>query len=605
MVSVARTGIVLGVWCMLSAALGLGSQDPGGYPEPASTTAARPTSTYAPTAMVAAAHPLAAKAGTQILKSGGNAIDAMVAVQMVLTVVEPQSSGIGGGCFIMYHDAKTAETFAIDGREETPAGASRGDFLDASGKVIADAITGAHCAGVPGTVAAMHLAHARWGKLPWPVVLEPARRLAAEGIGVTPRLRLSIEVNRRRFLKFPSSRATFLDADGEPPEIGTVLKQPDLARTFALLADAGPDAFYRGPIARAIVRAVRECPVRPGKMTLEDLDSYRAVYRQPVRFRYHGHEIVGMPPPSSGTLTLGLMCDLLSSLPAEQRRPGTLEEINHWARIESLAFADRNAYLGDADFSDLAMSELLAADRLRARRADLLTLKPGAKARPGPRPGGRAGDPDTEPNPTEGRDTSHFSIVDQDRNVVSCTTTIEHGMGCGYVVPGAGFLLNNELSDFDLGRTTGPNVLDPTRRPRRTALSDNTAPAGKRPRSSMTPIIVFKDGKPYLTLGSPGGAYIIGVVGQTLVGVLDHGLTIQDAISLPRVSCRNTATLSLEDRYPNRHELILKLEQLGWRVMPLSPADSNWGGAHGIRLLPDGRLEGGYDPRREGAVRGF
>ena len=301
--------------------------DAEAYPEPVEVPHYLPPATVTKHAMVSAAHPLAARTGVDILRQGGNAIDATVAVQMVLNVVEPQSSGIGGGCFILYHDAKTKRTHCIDGREETPAQARRADFLDANGKVIDDELTGGLPVGVPGTVAAMWQAHQRWGNLPWVRVFEPAIKLADEGIGVTPRLRISIAANRSRFLRLPTSKAVFLHEDGSLPELGEVLEQRDLARTLRLIADQGPRVFYQGEIAQDIVKTVQGSTSRAGRLTLDDLKHYRAVPREPIRFTYRGHEIVSMPPPSSGGITLGLYLGILEDSDITATKPGSRAEI--------------------------------------------------------------------------------------------------------------------------------------------------------------------------------------------------------------------------------------------------------------------------------------
>jgi gamma-glutamyltranspeptidase/glutathione hydrolase len=570
--------------------------DPGDFPEPNDVPSVLPSAVRHKSAMVAAAHPLAARIGTDILQAGGNAIDATVAVQLALGVVEPQSSGIGGGCFIVYYDAKTKKTHCIDGREETPAGARREDFLVADGKVIKDALTGCRAAGVPGTVAGMHLAHQKWGRLPWKQVVTPAIKLAEDGIGVTPRLRDAIAANRSRFLKIPSSKSQYL-VDGQVPEIGTVLRFPEMGKTLRRIAEQGPAGFYEGETADLIVKAVQSCHIAPGRITLDDLKNYRALERDPIEFPYRGYQLVGMPPPSSGTITLGIILYCLERIEPKDRLPTTVNGIDAWARAESVAFADRNAYLGDQDWqTNYHMKYLLAPSRLDNRRRESLELKAGTKAKPGElfnlQPSVR---PD---NPREGNNTTHFSIVDADRNVVSCTTTIEHGMGCGVVVPGAGFLLNNEMTDFDLDKAGEPNSLDASRRTVGNHL------AGKRPRSSMAPLIIFKDGQPLMTVGSPGGPLIISIVGETVINVLDHGMDMQQAINAARYSCRN-GKLEVDGMFKNRAELVKQLEARGGKVPELKAGNTVWGGAHGIRILPDGTLEGGADPRREGAVRGY
>jgi len=589
------------------------------YPEPVDVPRWFPPATLHEKAMVSAAHPLAARAGANILKTGGNAIDAMVATQMVLNVVEPQSSGIGGGCFILFYDAREKKTYCIDGREECPAAARREDFLGTDGKEKPEALTGGLPVGVPGTVAAMWLAHERWGKLPIGRVLEPAIKLAEEGIGVTARLRTMILVNRPRFLRFPSSRAVFLHADGGVPELGEVRRQPQLAQTLRLLVEHGPRVFYEGEIAADIVKTVREAAYQPGRLAMDDLKRYRAVYREPVTFSYRGYECLSMPPPSSGGITVGMILGMLEGKEIAKHKPERVGEVDLLARASAAAFADRNAYLGDQDWSpELDMKALLAPERVRHRAEAAWEQEAGKQFRPGPRPDRRTGGGeswsrlvgplaervDYAGNPHEGDNTTHFSVVDGERNVVACTTTIEHGMGSALVVAGRGFLLNNELTDFDLVKEFGPNALDASRRPRSTALTDNKEPAGKRPRSSMTPVFVFKEGKPYLTLGSPGGSQIINIVAQCLVNVIDHGMDVQQAINAPRLSSQNRP-LTLEGHYKSRAALISALKQAGWPVQESQAGYQAWGGAHGIRIRPDGKLEGGADPRREGAVRGF
>ncbi|MCS6975979.1 MAG: gamma-glutamyltransferase [Gemmatales bacterium] len=580
--------------------------DPAGEltepPEPGQIPVYQPKAVLARNGMVSAAHPLAARIGVEILRQGGNAVDAMVAVQMALNVVEPQSSGIGGGCFILYYEAAQRRITCLDGREEVPAAARRADFLDSQGRVVDDDLTGGAPVGVPGTVAAMWEAHRRWGKLSWPKVLEPAIRLAEDGIGITPRLRQSIALNRSRFLRFPTSRRIFLKPDGSVPEIGEVLRQHDLARTLRLLSQHGPAVFYEGEIARDIVRTVQNASYRPGKLSLEDLKRYRVVERDPIRFSYRGHEIVSVPPPSSGGITLGLMLGILEPTDLASCKPGSVEEVELLARAGAASFADRNAYLGDQDWNpDIPMRRLLEPTYVRQRAKIALNHKSGRPFEPGRLIEGHF---QASENPREGHDTTHFSIVDNQRNVIACTTTIEHGMGCALVVEGRGFLLNNELTDFDLDRESGPNALDPTPRPRRTALDAPDSIGGKRPRSSMTPVIVFRDGEPYVSVGSPGGVQIIGIVGQILVNLLDHKMDMQQAINAPRLSSRN-GPLELEALYPQRANLVRELERRGWRIEPLRPLYDVWGGAHGIRINSDGTLEGGADPRREGAVRGW
>jgi gamma-glutamyltranspeptidase/glutathione hydrolase len=328
--------------------------------------------------------------------------------------------------------------------------------------------------------------------------------------------------------------------------------------------------------------------VQPSKLSLGDLRDYRAVFRPPVRFTYRGQEIVSAPPPSSGGITLGLMLGMLEPSDMTKIAAGSLEEIEMLARVGNTAFADRNAYLGDQDWTPAYdMRALLDRKYVAGRREAALHASPRETQKPGMPFSHPPGDAVT--NPREGQNTTHFSIIDADRNVVACTTTIEHGMGCGLVVPGRGFLLNNELTDFDLDLTKAPNAVDASRRQRHTALSSNplpmgegrvSEPGGKRPRSSMTPVIVFKDGKPYLSTGSPGGSQIIGIVAQVLVNALDHGMDMQQAINAPRMNSRN-GPITLEALYLQRGELATALRQRGWPVKDVPPGYEVWGGAQG------------------------
>jgi gamma-glutamyltranspeptidase/glutathione hydrolase len=449
----------------------------------------------------------------------------------------------------------------------------------------------------------MWQAHSRWGKLPIDRVLAPAVRLAEQGVGVTPHFRDAVASQADRLRKFPASKAAFLHPDGSVPDLGEVFTQPDLARTLRLLAEQGPKAFYEGEIAADVVKAVRESGVHPGRMSADDLRNYRPIERPPVRFPYRGHELVSAPPPSSGGITLGLMLGVIESAEERVAPMGSLEEADLLARAGAVAFADRNAYLGDPDATPgLDMRSLLDPNRLAGRRAAAKALKPGTRAEAGPRPGAPAAAGNAAGNSEEGRHTSHISIVDADRNFVACTTTVEGVMGSGVVVPGRGFVLNNELTDFDLNRATGPNALDP----RRIQRGPDRLPGGKRPRSSMTPTILFKNGQPVMTVGSPGGSYIIGIVAQVIHNVLDQDCDMQQAINAPRLTAQNRP-LELEANYPDRVKLSRELGERGWSVRKTA-ADSPerlFGNAHGIRVRPDGKLEGGSDPRGEGVARGY
>jgi len=563
---------------------------------------------------VSCAHPLATRVGMRILEEDGTAVDALVAVHMLLNVVEPQNSGIGGGCFIVYYDAATGKVHCVDGREETPQGVRREDFLE-NGKVVAEDMTGGLPVGVPGSVAALWQAHRAWGRIPWPKLLAPAIALADEGFPISPKLTQAIGDNRSRLQRFPASRRLFLPSDGSLPTVGYHMRNPDLARTLELLARQGPQVFYEGEIARDIVRSVREAAFRPGKLELEDLRNYRAVLREPVRFSYRGYEIVSVPPPSSGGITLGLYLGLLERCPARNAgvlpAAGSPEEITLLAQASAAAYADRQAYLGDPDWADHDMRRLIDPEYLTRRATHVWCQPPGTHFAPGPLT-------QTGPMPAvapaladrhaelpaqaerhgEGPHTTHIAIVDRRGNVVACTSTLEHTMGCALVVEGRGFLLNNELTDFDLDVPVGANALQAGRRPRRTALDSPASWGSKRPRSSMTPVIVLRHGKPYLTLGSPGGTRIISTVAQVLVNVLDHDMDLPRALQAPRMHCPN-GPLELEKGYPQREKLLEQLRARGWRIAGHLET-SAWGNVHAIMMHPAGTLSAAADPRGEG-----
>jgi gamma-glutamyltranspeptidase/glutathione hydrolase len=535
--------------------------------------------------MVAAAHPLAAEAGLAILRAGGGAADALVAVQTVLGLVEPQSSGIGGGAFLVWYDAGTGAVTTIDGRETAPMAASPDLFLDDNGEPLPffEAVVGGRSVGVPGVVALMERLHDDHGKLPWSDLFKPAIDLANEGFVVTPRLNALISGDRERLAGQPAARAYFLDADGEPPAVGSVLRNPAYAETLTAIAQRGAMAFYEGEIAERVVAAVQGHPVTPGLLELSDLAAYEAKERPAICAPYRGYSVCGMGPPSSGALTVGQILGIASHFDLAALGPEDPESWRIVGDASRLAFADRGRYMADSDFVDMP-NGLLDPDYLESRAA--LIRRPAALApeavKPGEPPWDKA-ELRLDGFSFEMPSTSHFVIVDADGNIASTTTSIENAFGSRQMA--AGFLLNNQLTDFSFQPDANGE-----------AVANRVEP-GKRPRSSMSPTIVLKDGKPVFALGSPGGSAIIPYVAKTIIALIDWKMDMQQAVSLPHLANRFgrydvEAGTAAEALAPD-------LEALGYEV---SVRDMN-SGLHGVEITADG-LEGGADPRREGLVLG-
>jgi gamma-glutamyltranspeptidase/glutathione hydrolase len=534
--------------------------------------------------MVAAANPLAAQAGYDVLKAGGTAADAMVAVQLMLNLVEPQSSGIGGGAFMLYWDAASRSLQTFDGRETAPAAATPAYFLTAEGEPMGfwDAVVGGRSVGVPGTLRLLELAHTMHGRMAWTELFEPAIALAEAGFEVSPRMAKSIaSSSEKKLAKFGAARAYFFNLDGTPLAAGTRLKNPAFATALKMIARDGADALYRGPIARDIVAAVQATTDNPGVMTLQDLADYRVKLRQPVCHDYRAYEVCGMGPPTSGGLTVGQILGVLGHFDlAGMGR--TVDSVHLFAEAGKLAYADRALYMADSDFVSVPVKGLLDPAYLTAR-AQLVKLDGAMEKAAAGNPPWREAElraPDSDP---ERPGTSHFVIRDRYGNALSMTTTIETGFGSRVMTNG--FLLNNELTDFSRA---------PEKDGRPVA---NRIEAGKRPRSSMAPTMVFKDGEPYLLVGSPGGSRIINYVAKTLVAILDWNLDVQAALDLGHFVNRNGAT-DLEEG-TEAADLKEALEARGHQV---KVRDLN-SGLHAI-LIKDGQLIGGADPRREGVALG-
>ncbi|MBE3640282.1 gamma-glutamyltransferase [Mangrovicoccus algicola] len=535
--------------------------------------------------MISAANPLAVQAGAKILEAGGSAADAMIATQAVLGLVEPQSSGLGGGAFLVWYDAASGTLATLDGRETAPMAATPTLFQDMAGQPMGfmDAVVGGRSVGTPGTPALMKAAHERWGRKEWPGLFLEAINLADQGFPVSPRLAGLVAENAASLARFPATAAYFLPG-GTPLESGSRLANPAYARTLRALAAGGTEAFYKGAVAQGIVDTVQQAQDSPGLLSLDDLAVYRVKERPPVCIPYRAAEICGMGPPSSGGLTVGQILGMLENFDLAAMGPDSARAWRLIGDASRLAFADRGLYMADSDFVPMPTAGLTDPDYLRGR-AELLA---GAEtALPSAAPGRPefdhamlwgAGDSPELPS------TSHISIVDQYGNALSMTTTIENGFGSRLMTPG-GFLLNNELTDFSFrSHEEGRPVA-------------NRVEPGKRPRSSMAPTIVMKEGKPVYVTGSPGGSRIIGYVAQNLIEVLDWGRDPQAAAAAPHLVNR-FGRYDIEAGTP-AETLAGPLRDLGFDT---ETAELN-SGIHAIAITPDGLL-GGADPRREGIAIG-
>ena len=534
--------------------------------------------------MVSTANSYATRAARAMLEAGGTAVDAAIAAQLVLNIVEPQSSGIGGGGFMLHYTAATGEIVAYDGRETAPAAASADMFLDRDGKPrqFFDAVVGGLSVGVPGLLRMLEIAHRTHGALPWADLFRPAIKLAEDGFAISPRLHGFLA--RDTYLRTSAAAAAyFYDPDGVPKSEGRVLKNASFAKTLRLIADNDAKVLYSGEIARSIVDTVRRAPRNPGRLEMADLTAYRAVARFPVCAPYRVWLVCGMPPPSSGGITTLQILGILESFDLPSLDPQSVEAVHLISEASRLAYADRNALIADDDFVDVPVGQLLDPSYL-AKRAEAVSLDHSiGTATPG-LIDDQAAAPPAAGTPDEGLSTTHLSIIDSSGNVVALTSSIESAFGSRLMV--AGFLLNNQLTDF---------AFQPVRAGKPVA---NRVQGRKRPRSSMAPTFVFDgSGRFVMAIGSPGGSRIIPYVVKALVAVLDWGLDIQSAINLANHTNRNGAT-ELE-RNTSLEALAPKLQSLGHKVR-IRDLES---GLHGIMLQPTGIL-GGADPRREGLALG-
>jgi gamma-glutamyltranspeptidase / glutathione hydrolase len=567
-------------------------------PEGASGFTAKPgwaTSKFA----VAAANPLATDAGYQVLKAGGSAVDAAIAVQMVLTLVEPQSSGIGGGAFLLHFNGKDVEAF--DGRETAPAAADEKLFLGPDGKPLpfAEAVVGGRSVGVPGAVRMLEMAHRQYGKLPWAKLFEPAIALAEGGFKVSPRLN-TLAKNDAHLKKDPQAAAYFFGADGQVREVGHTLRNPELAAVLRKIAAEGSKALYEGEIAQAIVKKVQSHPTNPGKLALADLAAYQPKKRSPICHDYKAKgrdlRLCGFPPPSSGAIAVGQILGILNNvhadaIPLENGLPSA-NWLHLYTEAARLAFADRAQYLGDPDFVQPPAGNWLSLlePAYLAERAKLIGPLSMKIAQPGTPGGVKTGLAPSPDQPEYG--TSHISIVDAYGNAIAMTTTIEDQFGSRQMVSvkggAGGFLLNNELTDFSFAPA------DAQGKP----IANRVQP-GKRPRSSMAPTLVFDEGTGQLVMsaGSPGGALIIHFTAKTLYGVLNWGLNAQQAINLPNFASLNGPSILEEKRFPPATVEALRARGAEVREQAMTS------GLQAVQKTATGFF-GGADPRREGIVLG-
>ncbi len=551
---------------------------------------------------VAAANPLATDAGYQVLLAGGSAIDAAIAVQMVLTLVEPQSSGIGGGAFLLHHDGKKID--AYDGREAAPSAANEKLFLDAQGKPLPfiEGVVSGLSVGVPGALSALELAHKEHGKLPWAALMEPAIQLAEQGFRLSPQLHRAL-LAENYLMNDPVAASYFYDAKGKPFPVGHILRNPELAAVLRDIAIRGSRVLREGVVAEALLNKVRQHPSRPGNMTMQDLASYKVKKREPLCFEHavqttgKTYQICGFPPPSSGTLAIGQMLGMLNntaagSMPLEQGLPSA-QWLHYYTEAARLAFADRGQYVGDPDFVTAPGGDwrTLWGPAYLKHRSSLIGAHSMKVAQPGNPATTRTAH---APMPAqEEHGTSHISVIDREGNAVAMTTSIEAVFGSRLMVNSGqgrsgGFLLNNQLTDFSFAPRDAQGV-----------PMANRVEGGKRPRSSMSPTLVFeKDtGRLKLTGGSPGGAVIIHYTSKLLIGALQWGLNTQQAINLPNFSSLNGPTVLEEKRFSA--ETIKAMQSRGHEVRE-TPLPS---GLQAIEVTSTGFF-GGADPRREGVVMG-
>ena len=524
--------------------------------------------------MVAAAHPLASQVGVEILKKGGNAVDAAVATAFALGVVEPNASGLGGGGFILVYNAKTKGVTAIDYREMAPLKATPDMYkLTPDGKVVDNEnVVGHKAVAIPGTLAGLTLALKQHGTMSLKDVMTPAIRIAEEGYVVSKTLNGMMKDNFEKLTKFPAAAAVYLK-DGLPYEVGDKLVLKDLAKSYRLITEKGPDVFYKGEIADAIEKEMKASG--KGLIRKEDLAAYKPAIRKPVRGTYRGYEIISMAPPSSGGTHVIEILNILEGYNMTKLGFQTPESLHIMAEAMKRAFADRAKYMADTDFVKVPIAGLISKKYADELRKGISMDAVGSKI------------PAGNPLPFVGSGgTSHLSVIDKQGNIVALTQTINYFFGSGVLIPGTGIMLNNEMDDFNPQPGTS-NSVEPK----------------KRPLSSMTPTIMLKNGKPFMSVGSPGATRIISALTQIIVNVVDFRMNLQDAIEAPRIHCM-TGDVFMESRIPKVTQDALTA--MGHKLSVRGEMDLYFGGAQGVMISPaSGTLFGAGDPRRDGAAVGY
>lgn len=532
-------------------------------------------------AMVGSTDVHASQAGIEILRAGGNAVDAAVAVGFALAVTHPAAGNLGGGGFMVIRLADGRQT-VIDYREAAPGHATRDMYLDANGNPVPErSRVGALAAGVPGSVAGLTYAQRRYGRLPLARVMAPAIALARDGFEVSWALADSLAAAQPLLSRFPESVRAFYGPDGVPPLPGDRLTQPDLARTLELIAHQGPDAFYKGPIADLIVAEMERSG---GLITKDDLAAYAPREREPIVGTYRGHQIVAPPPPSSGGIALVQLLNILEAYPLSEYGHNSSRSIHLVAEAARRVYADRSKWLGDPDFFDVPVAGLISKAYAAALRNGISETRatPSEQVQPG------------EPQGYEHSETTHYSVVDAEGNAVSTTTTINGSYGNGQVVPGAGFLLNNEMDDFS-AKPGAPNMFGLL------GGDANAIAPRKRMLSSMTPTIVVKDGATRLVLGSPGGSRIITTVLQVILNVIDHGMTVQEAVDAPRFHHQWQPDAIRLERLGFPEDVVTALTAMGHATT----VNDDMGDVHAIMIDDTGLRLGASDPRMDGRTLGY
>ena len=533
---------------------------------------------YGASGMVASQNRYASRAGADVLAAGGNAVDAAIAVSFSLAVTLPRAGNLGGGGFMLIHDSKTGDNTSIDYREMAPAGATRDMYLDEDGNVDRGRAMFSHlAAGVPGTVAGLHHAHRQFGRLPWKRLLEPAIAQARHGVPVSFDLSIMLKSRQSRMCQNEATCGYFYKDGGVPYEAGDLLVQSDLADTLERIANDGADGFYKGKTARLIID---EMTRGGGLVDAESLVAFRAVNREPVTGTYHGYEVVTMPPPSSGGIHVLQMLNILEHFPVAELGAGSADSVHLLAEVARLAYADRSEHLGDPDFYDVPVEWLVSKEygKELAATIDMQAARKSTDVAPG-----------IAPYP-ESPDTTHFSVIDADGNIVATTTTLNFSFGSGISVAGAGFLLNNEMDDF-VSKPGVPNAYGLL------GGEANSIAAGKRPLSSMTPTIVLSDGQPWFATGSPGGGRIITSVLQMIVNVIDHGMNLAEAVNAPRMHHQwMPDVLQLESGFSP--DTVRLLRERGHEVRE---ARYSMGSIQAVGFR-EGVFRGASDPRRPNAA---